>query len=115
MNLRTVLLLLISALLLTGYTPSQDKSQTNPRIEPLLKQLANTDESPEKVLILKDLCWEYRRVDGEKAWVRLQQPRKRIKSIGILSQKFGNQGKNRGSKRHDERLQQYRAYLFPAG
>jgi signal transduction histidine kinase/uncharacterized protein HemY len=67
MNLRTVLLLLISTFLLTGFTLSQDNPQTNPKIEELLTKLANTDESQDKVLILKDLCWFYRRVDAEKA------------------------------------------------
>jgi len=67
MNSRKVLLLLVSTLLLINYMPGLVKSPTDTKIKELLDKLADTGEDQDKVLILKDLCWEYRRVDREKA------------------------------------------------
>ena len=67
MRLKKFLTLLLVTILVSSNVLSQTGTKTNKKIQRLLKDLGQTGEGPERVLILKDLCREYRDSDPEKA------------------------------------------------
>ena len=67
MNTKKILLLLAISISVVSFTPVESVPPPDDKIEELIKTLETTQENPEKVNILKDLCWQYRKINQEKA------------------------------------------------